>query len=67
MKVSYSKQQGCSYSRLPQNFDNEKDKIFMTFPKGKIFKLKKMSTEINLGWIADSGFKLRLFVIGRYL
>jgi len=37
MKLSYSRQQGCSCSRLPQNLDNEEDEGSMAFPKGKIF------------------------------
>jgi hypothetical protein len=37
MKLSYSRQQGCSCSRLPQKLDNEEDVGFMAFPKGKNF------------------------------
>jgi len=37
MKLSYSRQQGCSCSRLLQNLDNEEDEGFMAFPKGKNF------------------------------
>ena len=48
MKPSYSRQQGCSCSRLPQKLDNEEDEGFMAFPKGKNFNSKKMNTGNHL-------------------
>jgi hypothetical protein len=38
MKFSFSRRQGCSCSRLPQNLDNEEDEGLMAFPKGKMKK-----------------------------
>jgi len=63
MKIPYSRHQGCSCSSLPQTLDNKEDGIFIAFPEGKNFLLKKMNSGHHFWRSPGSMVKFTLFIL----